>query len=231
MERRLQWPMLVAALLVVPAIAIEQSEVSGTLNTIAVVINWVTWLAFLVEAVLMLAVVDSRSRWLREHPLEVAIVLVTPPFLPASLQAARAFRLLRLLPLLRAGLLARRLLTSEGLKDIAVLTLLTVLGGGAAFAAVEPDQDLTTVDGMWWALVTVTTVGYGDTYPSTSSGRGIAVVVMLVGIGFVAVLTAAAAERFMRGREAEAQRAEVHERLDDIAARLAEIERSVRDRH
>jgi voltage-gated potassium channel len=228
MERRLQWPMLVAALLVVPAVAIEQSEVTGALNTVAVVINWTTWLAFLTEAVLMLSVVDSRWRWLREHPLEVAIVLVTPPFLPATLQAARAFRLLRLLPLLRAGLLSRRLLTTEGLRDIAVLALLTVLGGGAAFAAVEPKQAPTTLDGVWWAMTTVTTVGYGDIQPETSSGRGIAVVVMLVGIGFVAVLTAAAAERFMRGHEAEQQRAELLERLDEIAARLAALERSHR---
>src|SRR5436190_16642264 len=130
----------------------------------------------------MLSVVDSRSRWLREHPLEVAIVLVTPPFLPASLQAARAFRLLRLLPLLRAGLLTRRLLTTEGLRDVAVLTLMTVLGGGAAYAAVEKSQHLDTLDGVWWAVTTMTTVGYGDSYPQTSAGRAIAVVVMLVGI-------------------------------------------------
>jgi voltage-gated potassium channel len=149
-ERRLEGPMLVAALLVVPAIAIEQSEAAGLLNTIAVVINWATWLAFLAEAVLMLLAVDDRWRWIRDHPLEVAIVFVTPPFLPASLQAARVFRLLRLLPLLRAGLLARRLLTTEGVRDVAVLALLTVLGGGAAYAAVETDQDLTTWDGVWW---------------------------------------------------------------------------------
>jgi len=78
MEHRLQWPMLAAALLVVPAIAIEQSEASAPWNTIALFINWATWLAFLTEALLMLSVVDSRWRWVREHPLEVAIVLVTP---------------------------------------------------------------------------------------------------------------------------------------------------------
>src|SRR5687767_14087583 len=71
MERRLEWPMLVAALLVVPAIAIEQSEATGALKTVAVVINWATWLAFVAEAVLMLSVVDNRWRWLRDHPLEV----------------------------------------------------------------------------------------------------------------------------------------------------------------
>jgi voltage-gated potassium channel len=218
--------MLVAALLVVPAIAIEQSEAGQPWNTIALVINWATWLAFVTEAILMLSVVDDRWRWVRDHPLEVAIVIVTSPFLPASLQAARAFRLLRLLPLIRAGLLARRLLTTEGVRDVAVLALLTVLGGGAAFAAVEPEEDLTTFDGVWWAVETVTTVGYGDTFPTTPSGRAIAVVVMLVGIGFVALLTAAAAERFMRGREAEQQRVELQERLDEIAARLAALERS-----
>ena len=51
----------------------------------------------------MVYVVPDRGRWLREHPLDLAIVVLTPPFLPASLQALRVFRLLRLLRLVRAG--------------------------------------------------------------------------------------------------------------------------------
>jgi hypothetical protein len=72
-ERRLELPMLVAALLVIPAIVIEQSDVAEPWDTIALVLNWATWLAFLAEAVLMLAVVPDRSRWLRDDPLEVAM--------------------------------------------------------------------------------------------------------------------------------------------------------------
>lgn len=58
-------------------------------------------------------------------------------------------------------------------------------------------------DGVWWAMTTVTTVGYGDIVPQTNGGRVIAIVVMVVGIGFIALLTAAAAERFLRSEQAE----------------------------
>jgi voltage-gated potassium channel len=231
MQQRLEWPMLGVALLVIPAIVIEQSSLGDPWDTVAAVINWITWLAFLAEALTMLYLVDNRWQWIRSHPLEVAIVTLTPPFLPASLQAARIFRLLRLLPLLRAGILARHLLTSEGVRDAAVFALLTVLAGGAAYAAVENaegGEHLSTWDGVWWALTTVTTVGYGDSYPHTEVGRLIAVCVMLTGIGLVAIVTAAAAERFMRGKEAEAQRAEIHARLDEIIARLDSIENKSR---
>jgi len=137
MQERLAVPLLVAALLTIPAIAIEQSDVGQPWDTIANVLNWVIWTAFLGEAILMLRVVDDRWRWVREHPLEVAIVILTPPFLPPSMQAARVFRLLRLLRLLRLGMLVRRFLSTGGIRDAAVLAAMTVLGGGAAYAAVE----------------------------------------------------------------------------------------------
>jgi voltage-gated potassium channel len=225
MERRLQWPLLIAALLTIPAIAIEQSSVGEPWDTVAIILNWTIWLAFLAEAVVMLSLVDRRWQWIRDHPLEVAIVILTPPFLPASMQAARAFRLLRLLRLLRLGVLVRRLFSTEGVRDAAVLATMTVLAGGAAYAAVEKGQDLSAWDGVWWALVTVTTVGYGDTFPETDTGRIIATIVMLVGIGFIAILTAAAAERFMGSREAEAERAEIRARLDEVLRRLDKMER------
>jgi voltage-gated potassium channel len=130
MAKRFEVPVLVAALLVIPVIAIEQSAVGDRWKSIAGALNWLIWLVFLGELIAMLAVVPNRWVWLRRHPLEVAIVVLTPPFLPASLQAARVLRLLRLLRLIRLAPLARRLFSLEGVRYAAVLALVTALGAG-----------------------------------------------------------------------------------------------------
>src|SRR4029079_6524522 len=73
-------------------------------------------------------------------------------------------------------------------------------------ALVDSGDFPSTWDGIWWAMVTVTTVGYGDIYPKTIDGRIIAMVVMLFGIGFLSVLTATVASYFVktdRGGETE----------------------------
>jgi voltage-gated potassium channel len=98
----------------------------------------------------------------------------------------------------------------EGLRYVALLALLTVLGGGAAFAAIEKDSS--TWDGVWWAISTMTTVGYGDVYPHTDSGRVLAMAIMLIGIGFIAVITGAVAERFLAVE------------IEDVADATAEVE-------
>jgi voltage-gated potassium channel len=229
-QRRFELPMLVAALLVIPVIVIEQSDVSEGWKTFGGVLNWIVWVAFAAEAVVMLTVVPSRLSWLRQHPLEVVIVVLTPPFLPVSLQALRALRLLRVLRLLRLAQVMRRTFSLEGLRYAAVLAALTAVAGGAAFAAVERNK--TTWDGIWWAMTTMTTVGYGDQYPVTVSGRLVGIALMLVGIGFFAILTGAVAERFLAQQVedvAEAQEeASVQIEATEVEV-LAEL-RAVRDR-
>jgi voltage-gated potassium channel len=189
--------MVVVALASLPVIVLDESRLGAPWDAVVHCANWLVWLAFSAELLLLLALAPQRRRWLVHHPLELGIVLLTPPFLPASLQAARAFRVLLVLRALAAASIIRTLLSASGLRYVALLAVVVVLGGGTAFAAVEHAQRLSSWDGVWWAIVTVTTVGYGDITPKTDAGRVIAIVVMLSGIGFVAVLTAAIAQRFV----------------------------------
>ena len=227
MERRFELPLVIAALFMIPIVIVEQSSPGEPWATLAAFGNWLVWLAFLAEAVVMLAIVPDRGRWLRTHPLEVAIVILTPPFLPASLQALRFFRLLRLLRLIAVVRYARRLFSLDGLRYGALLALVTVLAGGAAFAAAE-GNDVSAWDGVWWAVTTMTTVGYGDLSPETDLGRGIAIVVMIVGIGFLSLLIGSVSERFMTSGMEE-DFAEVEAEVATVEAELLAEIRAIRE--
>jgi hypothetical protein len=113
-ERRFEVPIVIGALLVIPILVAERTSPGEPWETLAAVGNWLIWLLFLAEVVVMLAVVPDRWRWLRAHPLEVAIVVLTPTipacepagsprFSPASPPSAHRRRRLR-----AATVLARR---------------------------------------------------------------------------------------------------------------------------
>ena len=218
LEQRLERPMLVVAALVIPTLILEGADVSETWKVIAAALNWVIWFAFLGELVAMLAVVNSRRRYLAHNPLNVAIVVLTPPFLPALFQSLRVLRLLRVARLLRLAPIFKLAFSLRGLQYATIFTALVVLTGAAAFESAQPGKDY--FDGVYWAVSTMTTVGYGDELPTTVESKVIAMALMLVGIGYFAVITGAIAERFIeRGQEehVEAVEAEVP---DDLGAQV-----------
>ena len=198
-------------------------------RTIADGLNWAIWLAFLAELVVMLAVVPSTGRWVREHLLEVAIVLLTPPFLTNAVQSIRVLRLLRLARFLRLGPLVRALFSAGGLRYAAIFTGLTALTGGAAYASVEKTSVGT---GIYWAVTTMTTVGYGDITPKTPEGKVLAITLMLVGIGFAALVVGAFADRSVNPpvKELEFTEEDLLAQMREISAQLQRVERALAKR-
>jgi hypothetical protein len=114
-EAKFEWPMVIAALLVIPVIWIEAAAPGEPLEAIGAVLNWLTWGAFLTELVVMVCVCPRPTEWLRRHPLDAAVVVLSPPFILGSLAAPRLLRLtrvLRLAPLFRL----KDLLSLEGIR-------------------------------------------------------------------------------------------------------------------
>jgi voltage-gated potassium channel len=105
-------------------------------------------------------------------------------------------------------------------RSCVYLLVATVVLGGAFFSLVEEGADW--IDGMWWAIVTLTTVGYGDFAPDSIAGRWVAMFVMAGGLGSVAILTGLLADEI---REARIHgRDETPELDDDIDHVMAVLE-------
>ena len=186
----------------------------------------------------VLLVVDSRWEWVRSHPLDVVIVVLTPPFVFASipgLRLLRALRLLRLLQLLRLTPTARRMFTPDGLRYVAAIALLLLVVAAEAFSSAEHTSFAT---GVYWALGTMTTAGSGNVIPRTTESKVVAGIVMVVGIAFFAALTGAVAQQFFAEEEEELaeeagegghDRSELAARVHEMALQLQELERELRD--
>jgi voltage-gated potassium channel len=222
-------PIILGATLALIPVLILERDASGGWLTAARVTNWAIWAVFAAELVFILVVAQRKAAALRAHWLDVAIVIVTVPLFGEALSSIRSVRLFRLLRLLRAGVVvsralqAERRLTSGNALRLAVLaTIFLTVIAGAVQSTIDTKDFATFWDGVWWAVVTVTTVGYGDKVPHSVGGRIVAMVLMFVGIGFLAVLTATVASQFVQTDQAD-RSDELLETLRRVEADVAEL--------
>lgn len=199
-----------------------------TLNSTSVravsVANLVIWAAFAIDYVVRLYLALDRRQYVRHNLLDLLIVLV--PFL----RPIRAVRLLRLLRLVSVGAIVQKRATSLHARVTyyvaSTATVVMVVAGFVIFDVERdaPHANITTLpDGLWWAVTTMTTVGYGDRYPVTGAGRLIAVLLMGVGIALLGVITASIAAWFVsRMHQVEAVEEATQTTLDDV---LSEVRR------
>jgi voltage-gated potassium channel len=221
----LEWPVALLAFLVIPALVLEERAVRPSARTVGVVLNWLVWFAFCVEFAIRWAA-DRKLSFLKRAWFDLLLILISPPFgVPAALQGTRSLRLLRLVRLIRAfgvagiGLrVAQRHFGQRRFHYVVLLAFATVVFGAMGIyvfeAGVNPSIH-TFGDALWWGMVTVTTVGYGDVSPVTLEGRLIAVLLMLIGIGVIGVFTATVASFFLEAQQ---------DQTADVAARLALVE-------
>jgi voltage-gated potassium channel len=203
-ERNSEVPLLLLAVafLVAYAWPVIDPRLDPDIATILTVATWTVWLAFAIDFVVRVVLAENRWPYMRRHWYDVALI---------ALPMLRPLRLLRLLALARilnrsvAGSLVGRVSTY-------VLGASMMIASLAALAVLDAEQDAqganikTIGDALWWAATTVTTVGYGDRYPVTATGRVIAVLLMVVGIATVGAVTASIAAWMVAQVEQERSR-------------------------
>jgi len=160
--------------------------------------NLLIWVVFLADYVVRLCLAPRKATFIRQN---VPSLIASLPL--DFLRPVRLLRLVRLVRLVRIGTslvsfgrTVRGVLTTNGLAYVLAAVVCLVLVGGLVICAVEPAMG-NYGDGLWWSVVTLTTVGYGDISPTTVAGRVTAVALMIVGIGLVGTVTASVATYFI----------------------------------
>jgi voltage-gated potassium channel len=234
-ERYTEWPLAAAAtaflvLFSVQVLAPRPPQVAHLFW----MIDWAIWALFMLDYVARLYLAPHRWHWFVRHLIDFAIV---------TLPLLRPLRLVRLLILIE---LLQKAIGDAFRGRVVVYTvsgvLLLIYTGSLAVYDKEkglPGSTITTFGkALWWSITTVTTVGYGDVYPVTDTGRVIAVLLMIGGIGLVGVVTAALASWIIE-RVAEEETAieavtvaHIEELRSEIRALGKELrERDQRDAH
>ncbi|MFO1539046.1 MAG: ion transporter [Chloroflexota bacterium] len=176
--------------------------VDGAARQVIIITDLTLTLFFVIDFAKRLRASHPRSRYLLQDWGWADLLAILPLF-----RILRVFRLVRVARKLRAHgadrfvgeLRTNRSASAFGLT--VALVILVVEVAGAAIVAVEqrsPDANIRTgIDAVWWAYVTITTVGYGDRYPVTTEGRLLGVLLLVAGIALFSVLTAYIAQKLI----------------------------------
>lgn len=221
-EKLTEWPLTVTALVFLAAYAapIIWPAEDPRLTVACRVAVWLTWALFATDFAVRVVLAERRGRYVLKHWLDVLII---------ALPLLRPLRLLRLVTLLKV--LNRR--ATSGLRGrvavyVAGGSALLAFCGALAVLSVERGHggNIDSIgDALWWAVETMTTVGYGDRYPVTGQGRLVAVALMLSGIALLGVVTATFATwivEHVSAAEEEESRG-VQQQLDELQAQLDEV--------
>lgn len=226
-ERAATWPLTIAALLFLGAYAwpILDPHLARPWTRLCSVVDWTVWAIFVADYLARLGLARDRVRFVRRNFLDLAVV-VLPVFRP--------LRLLRLLTLL--NVLSRNAGNSFRGKVatfVVVATSLIVFISSLAVLSAERGHPGSNIDtfgnALWWCMETVTTVGYGDHYPVTVTGRFIAVGMMITGIALLGIVTASLASWLLdriRSTQKAAQPAD-SDAMADLSGQVAALTKEV----
>ena len=223
-ERRTDKPLLVLAVVFIAVLVVPYFVALTPVQQFVVsALDIAIWLAFAVDYVVRLYLAPQRWVYVRTHVLDLLVVVI--PML-------RPLRVLRIVRLTRLGALVGMTHTRAErafhvrvaayvLSTVATLVVVAAVAMNDTEGSASNGNIRGFGDALWWAIATVTTVGYGDRYPTTATGRVVAAGLMIAGIALVGVVTAAIATWFVdRLRKVQAAEQTTTATLADVLVEL-----------
>lgn len=212
--------LILLAAAAIPLIIIETGDPSPSDHSLVIAGTWGIWGAFTANFAARLVIAVHRRDEFWKLAGDLTLIVALPVFSLGERQAIPVFALFPLVIIvfrtLQKGRVFRRTgykLRTDPIRIVAFVVPFVWLLSAALIWRFE--REIGTVDSvgdsLWWSIVTLATVGYGDISPKTTTGRVVAVGVMIVGIGMFSIVTAKLAERLVAHR-ARAGRSEVLEK-------------------
>ena len=186
---------LVISILSVIAVVFAIMDLTGHSSSSITIIDNVIWIIFVIDYITRFVVSNSKKYFVRNNIFDLIAII---PF-NSAFRIFRGFKIFRLLKIAKLtktvrffGLLGRmynkcnRFLNTNGFKYVLITSFFLIIASGTIISLYE---GISLGDGLWWSIVTTTTVGYGDYAPVTTLGRIIACLLMFLGIGIIGSLT------------------------------------------
>lgn len=193
------------------------------------------WVLFAIDYIIRISLSEDKRKYFRSNLLDFAAVAL--PVLPL-LRAVRA--LVAVVSTTRKASLSRERNVTTSVIVLAIATWFV-----AGLAVTEAERGVTggniqgVGDGWWWALTTMSTVGYGDEFPISTSGRLVGVALMVMGVALLGTITAALASSFNEARHVQAEEDEMEAiaiegqlsaKLDHVLAELEALKKQISDK-